>query len=72
MKTETDDWERTLNHWTNWPLRKVLKVKFWTSRYNKTGEGRNEFMLECGHSMLAKTSEGTPSRKRCRDCFVGL
>ena len=31
--------------------------------------GSTTHHLECGHSVAAKNSAGTPKRKRCRNCF---
>lgn len=49
-------------------FRRVLKVDFMTTKYNRPGEGTNRFVLECGHETFAKASQGTPKRKHCRDC----
>jgi hypothetical protein len=51
------------------PLRKVVKVRFLITKYNRPGEGTNEFTLECGHQVLAKQSAGDPKMKRCRECW---
>lgn len=59
-----------INHWTNWPLRQVRSVNFLTTRYNRIGEGTNQFILACGHTAYAKLSQGEPKRKRCRDCYL--
>jgi hypothetical protein len=46
----------------------VLRRGYYTTRYNRSGEGGIEHFLACGHSIHAKQSCGTPARKRCREC----
>jgi hypothetical protein len=58
----------------NWhplyPLRKVKEITFCQSKYSRPGHGSNRFFLECGHIAWAKYSQGHPSHKRCRDCWL--
>ena len=50
------------------PLKKVTKTEPISSKYCRPGEGCYMFTLECGHTAVAKRSQGSPERKRCRDC----
>lgn len=52
------------------PLRKVVRYVFTSTKYNRPAEGSNKFTLECGHTIYSKTSNGAPNRKRCRDCWI--
>jgi hypothetical protein len=49
-------------------LRKVVRTRFVTNKYCRIGEGCIWHSLECGHETVNKQSDGTPSRKRCREC----
>lgn len=55
----------------SYPLRAVTKTVEISSKYCRPGEGCYLFTLECGHTAVAKRSEGRPARKRCRDCGLG-
>ena len=48
---------------------RVTSTRFCQSKYSNPGYGTNWFTLECGHDTFAKSSEGEPSKKRCRECF---
>ena len=54
-----------------YPMRKVVATRFVSSKYARPGEGCYWFTLECGHEEISKASNGTPKRKRCRDCGLG-
>ena len=49
-------------------LKKVVKLSYWSNKYNRPGEGRTEHHLDCGHSILTKNSYGNPRRMRCKTC----
>jgi len=57
----------------NWlpiyPLRRVKETTFCQSKYSRPGHGSNRFFLECGHTVYANYSQGSPDRKRCRECW---
>jgi hypothetical protein len=55
-----------------YPLRKVVKSEFVSSKYCRPGEGSYFFTLDCGHITVSKASNGQPKRKRCRDCGLGM
>lgn len=70
--SQLDMKSNNLGAWTSpvFPLRKVVEVRAHTTRYNRPGEGSNQFILECGHVAWSKYSQGTPKRKRCRQCYL--
>ena len=49
-------------------MKRVVRIEHSSNKYNRTGEGKTEHFLECGHSVLTKRSAGYPKRKRCREC----
>lgn len=51
------------------PLRRVVSRVAYTTRYNRPQEGGYHDTLECGHDWYGKRSQGTPDRRRCRECW---
>lgn len=54
------------------PFRKVIDIEFYTTRYNRPGEGSKKLILECGHYRFEKQSYPTPKRARCSECKTVL
>lgn len=51
------------------PMRKVVKFEsYQNQQWPGSHTGSHMFLLECGHWMRGKFSQGTPTKKRCDQC----
>lgn len=50
-------------------MRRVVRTQFIKMPYTRPGEGCTKHVLECGHTLTTKQSDGFPKRKHCRECM---
>lgn len=51
-------------------FKKIVRTWFSQSPYTRPGQGRNTWVLECGHERVEKTSAKVPVKTHCRECAI--